>query len=168
MAVTITLNLETVDGESALNTDKAKGKGKPIDVLSWSWGMTQSASAHVSTGAGTGSADVSDLTITKYVDKSTPTLLSNCFTGKDHKTAVLACWKVMGKAKEAIPFIKITMGGTVFISSVSTGAQGDNDRFVETVSLNFATFKVEYTPQKADQSPDATADSGDHDISKRF
>jgi type VI secretion system secreted protein Hcp len=163
MGVTICLKLDGVPGESLV----AKHKDE-IDVLSWNWGLTQSASAHVSTGAGTGSADVKDLTITKYLDKSSPNLIKNCFIGANHKDAVLSVMKATGKGGDAITMVKITMAGPVFISSVHTGEHGDNDRFVETVSLNFATVKFEYTGQKADQSADATVGSGDLKIAEKF
>jgi type VI secretion system secreted protein Hcp len=37
----------------------------------------------------------------------------------------------------------------VLITSVSTGGCGDDDRFTENVSLNFAKVKVEYLPEEA-------------------
>lgn len=163
MAVTICLKLDGVPGESTV----AEHKGE-IDVLSWNFGLTQSASAHVSTGAGTGSADVKDLTITKYVDKASPNLIKNCFIGANHKDAILSVMKVTGQGGKSITMVKITMSGPVFISSVHTGETGDNDRFIETVSLNFATVKFEYTGQKADQTPDATVGSGDLKIAEKF
>ena len=44
----------------------------------------------------------------------------------------------------------------VIVTSVSTGGSGGEDRLTENVTLNFATFKIEYQPQK----PDGTADGG--------
>src|ERR1035437_8659357 len=104
MAVTICLKMEKVPGESSVSEHKGE-----IDVLSWNWGLTQSASAHVSTGAGTGSADVKDLTITKYLAKSSPNLLTTCCIGANHKDAVRSVMKATGKGGEAITRVKITM-----------------------------------------------------------
>jgi type VI secretion system secreted protein Hcp len=167
MGVTICLKLDGFDklGESQVAGHK---DGKWMDVLSWNWGLTQSASAHVSTGASSGSADVKDLTITKYLDKASPNLIKNCFIGANHKDAVLEVLKATGKGSDSICMVRITMAGPVFISSVHTGEHGDNDRFVETVSFNFATVKFEYTGQKADQSADAPVSSGDLKISEKF
>jgi type VI secretion system secreted protein Hcp len=159
MALSIVLKLGTITGESQC----AKHTGE-IDVLSWNWGLTQSASAHVSTGAGSGSADVRDLTIVEYVDCASPNILQECFKGTDHKTAILTVLKVGGK--EAIEMVKMTMEGTVFISSVHTGDATANDRYTETVTLNFAKVKFEYTGQKADQSKGATV-SGELKIAER-
>jgi type VI secretion system secreted protein Hcp len=37
----------------------------------------------------------------------------------------------------------------VFITSVSTGGHGHDDRLAEQVSLNFSKVEVDYTPQTA-------------------
>jgi type VI secretion system secreted protein Hcp len=159
MAVSICIKIGSIKGESQI-----KGHEGEIDVLEWSWGLTQSASAHVSTGAGSGSADVRDLTIKKYVDASTPTLLQECFFGNDSKSATLTVLKAGGKA--AIEMVKMSMSGTVFVSSVNTGHPEPNDRYSETVTLNFAKVKFEYTGQNADQSKGASV-SGEFDIAKK-
>jgi type VI secretion system secreted protein Hcp len=159
MAVSICIKIGSIKGES-----QTKGHESEIDVLEWSWGLTQSASAHISTGAGSGSADVRDLTIKKYIDAASPTLLQECFFGHDHKQAVLTVLKVGGKAP--IEMVKMTMSGTVFISSVNTGHPEPNDRYTETVTLNFAKVKFEYTGQNADQSKGASV-SGEFDIAKK-
>ena len=36
------------------------------------------------------------------------------------------------------------------VTSLSTGGSGGQDRLTENISINFAEFKVEYTPQKND------------------
>jgi type VI secretion system secreted protein Hcp len=159
MAVSIVIKIGKIQGESLVTKHE-----KEIDVLEWSWGLTQSASAHVATGAGSGSADVRDLTIKKYVDSATPTLLQECFYGHDHKDATLTVLKAGGKT--AIEMVKMTMSGTVFISSVNTGYPTPDDRYTETVTLNFAKVKFEYTGQNADQSKGATV-AGEFDISKK-
>jgi type VI secretion system secreted protein Hcp len=159
MAVSICIKIGTIKGESQI-----KGHETEVDVLEWSWGLTQSASAHVGSGAGSGSADVRDLTIKKYVDAATPTLIQECFFGNDHKTATLTVLKAGGKS--AIEMVKMTMSGTVFVSSVNTGHPEPNDRYTETVTLNFAKVKFEYTGQNPDQSKGASV-SGEFDISKK-
>ena len=101
MSVNIVLKIKEIPGESSI-----KGHEKEIDCLSWSWGMTQSSSAHLATGAGTGSADVHDLTITKYVDVATPNLHTACFNGSDVGPSVLTAIKVGGKSGN-IDYVKI-------------------------------------------------------------
>ncbi len=77
---------------------------------------------------------------------------------------MLTVLKVGGKTP--IDMVKITMSGTVFISSVNTGNPTPNDRYTETVTLNFAKVKFEYTGQNADQSKGASV-AGEFDIAKR-
>jgi type VI secretion system secreted protein Hcp len=150
MAVSVCVKVGKIEGESKLGEGGKTPHVGEIDVLSWNWGLTQSASAHVGSGAGAGTADVRDLTFTKYVDFATPTLLYECFKGNDQKEATLTCLKVGGDS--AVEFIKIKMSGTVFISSVSTGDLVAGDRFTETVTLNFAHATVEYTLQGKDNT----------------
>ena len=64
----------------------------------------------------------------------------------------------MRKAGEnALEYMKITMKDCL-ISSVGTGGSGAEDRLTENITMNFASVKVEYTPQKADGSGDASVE----------
>jgi type VI secretion system secreted protein Hcp len=160
MAISATLKLKTIKGESAI-----KGHEERIDVLSWSWGITQSASAHVASGGGTGSADVKDLRITKYIDKATPTLYQSCFKGDDIGPATLTLMKVSGD--KALEYVTITMEQTVLVSAISSGEQLPNDRFTETVHLNFGKATFVYTPQGDGQKPGGAV-TGTLAISKQY
>lgn len=140
MAVDMFLKIATVDGES-----RDKAHGKEIDVLAWSWGMSNSGSAHVGGGAGAGKVNVQDLSVTKYVDSSSPKLMKACADGSHFDEATLTVRKAGGSPVE---YIKVKMT-EVFVTSVSTGGSGGEDRLTENVSLNFATVNVDYTPQDA-------------------
>ncbi len=158
MSVQIVLKLGDIKGESIVGKGGKPSHENEIDVISWSWGITQTGSSHVGSGGGAGTADVHDLTIVKYVDKSSPIIASACFNGSHLKQAVLTCIKVAGgepgKPKVAVDFVKITMTGTVMVSSFSPGGSGSDDRFTETITLHFSDVEYEYTPQKADNTPD--------------
>jgi type VI secretion system secreted protein Hcp len=106
----------------------------------------------VGPGGGGGKAHVNDLSTTIYVDSSLPNLMQACCAGKHFPTAVLTCRKAGGDA--TVPYVKMEME-EVLVTSVSLGGSGGEDRFTANVTLNFATFKVTYTPQK----PDGTADA---------
>jgi type VI secretion system secreted protein Hcp len=80
------------------------------------------------------------------VDKSSPLLFSHCVTGKHIPEATLFVRRAGGKA---LDYLKVNIK-QVLVSSISSGAGSDNDRVEESVSLNFAEIKVEYTPQKED------------------
>jgi type VI secretion system secreted protein Hcp len=151
MAVDMFLKLDDVKGESS--DDKHKDE---TDVLAWSWGMSQSGTTHMGTGGGAGKVSVNDLSITKYVDKGSPNLIISCCNGKHYKEGVLTVRKA---GETALEYLKITMK-EVLVSSISTGGSGGEDRLTENVTLNFAEFKVEYTPQSNTGTGDAVVEAG--------
>lgn len=146
MAVDYLLKINGVDGES-----KISGHENEIDVLAWSWGMSQSGTMHVGGGGGAGKVDVQDISLTKYVDKATPTLIKMCCNGKHFDEVLLTARKA---GEEALEYLKIKMS-QVLVTSINTGGSGGEDRLTENVSLNFAKYEVAYTPQKEDGSGDA-------------
>jgi type VI secretion system secreted protein Hcp len=139
MAVDLVAKIGSFKGESA--TDGHTGE---IDVLSFNFGGTQSATMHTASGGGGGKANVHDLTITKWVDLSSPDLALACFNGTHIPEVTLIARKVGGKS--AVEYFKITMSKCI-ISSISTGGSGDQDRFTENVSINFGKVKVDYDQQ---------------------
>lgn len=145
MAVDMFLKLTPSAGGESIDS---KHPGE-IDVLAWSWGMSQSGTTHNGPGAGSGKVNVQDMSITKYVDNASPKLQLFCCNGSHIDEALLTVRKAGGTAP--IEYIKITMTN-VIVASVSTGGSGGEDRLTENLSLNFATVKFEYTPQKDDQT----------------
>lgn len=141
MAMDMFIQIGDLKGESRDKVHKEK-----IDVLAWSWGVSNSGSAGMGGGAGAGKANVQDLSITKYIDKSSCSLLNAACVGKHFPTATLIVRKAGGKPLE---YLTITLT-EVLITSVSTGGSGGEDRLTENVSLNFAKVKVDYIEQKAD------------------
>ena len=81
---------------------------------------------------------------------STPNLMRYCSNGKNIDQAKLTVRKAGGTAVE---YITITVKELI-ISSISMGGSGGEDRLTENVTLNFASFDYEYTPQKDDGSAD--------------
>jgi type VI secretion system secreted protein Hcp len=158
MSVQIVLKLGDIKGESIV-----EGHIGDIDVVSWSWGITQTGSSHIGSGGGAGAADVHDLTITKYVDKASPNIASFCYTGAPvPKETILTCIKVGGGSPDKqnkVEFVKITMGGTVMISSFSPAGAGSDERFTETITIHFSQVQYEYTTQKADNTKGETIPS---------
>jgi type VI secretion system secreted protein Hcp len=151
MAVDMFIKIGDIKGESSDAAHK-----ESIDVLAWSWGMSQSGSAHVGGGAGSGKVNVQDLSITKYVDKGTTALMLASCKGTHIPKAVLTVRKAGDKPLE---YIKVTLED-VIVSSISTGGSGGEDRLTENVTLNFAKFKVEYTPQDAKGGGGAATTAG--------
>lgn len=151
MAVDIFLKIDDVKGESVDSKHKDE-----IDILAWSWGASQSGTTHVGGGGGSGKVSVNDLSVTKWIDKSSPTLLLSCCNGKHYKEGLLTVRKAGEKPLE---YLKLTMK-ELLISSITNGGSGGEDRLTENLTLNFAEFKIEYTPQKPDGSGDAAVEAG--------
>ena len=138
MAVDMFIKIGDIKGES--RDQKHKGE---IDIMSFSWGMSQSGSANMGGGAGAGKVNVQDLSITKYLDSSTPALMLACCNGKHYPEALLVVRKA---GEKPVEYLKIKMTDLI-ISSVTTGGSGGEDRLTENLSLNFAKVQVDYTPQ---------------------
>jgi type VI secretion system secreted protein Hcp len=149
MAVDQFIKIGDLKGESQDKKHKDE-----IDVLAWSWGMSQSGTMHMGGGGGGGKVAVQDVSITKYVDKSSPVLMQACCQGDQYKSAKLVVRKAGGK--EPLEYIILTMDD-VIVTSISTGGSGGEDRLTENVTLNFSAFKYEYQPQKPDGSKDGGA-----------
>jgi type VI secretion system secreted protein Hcp len=153
-AVDIFLRLGEIAGESQDKTHKGE-----IEVLSWNWGMSNSGTTHQGPIGGEGKSTVKDLSITKWIDKATPTIMFHALTGERIPDALLTVRKA---GVSPVEFLKIDLKD-IIVTSANTGGNGGEDRLTETVTLNFANFKLTYTPQ----APDGTtlpATSLDWDI----
>lgn len=140
MAVDMFLKIEgEISGESKDGTHKGD-----IDVLAWSWGLSNSGSFHVGGGGGSGKANFQDVSVTKWVDLSSPILQLYCANGDHFDKATLVVRKA---GKKPLEYIIITMT-KVMITSVSTGGSGGEDKLTENVTLNFEQVEVKYTEQK--------------------
>jgi type VI secretion system secreted protein Hcp len=150
MAVDMFLKLDDVKGESRDSKHKDE-----IDVLAWSFGASNAGTTHAGGGGGAGKVNVQDLSLTKWVDKASPNLVMATCNGKHYKEALLTVRKA---GETPLEYLKVSMK-EVLVSSVSTGGSGGEDRLTENITLNFAWFKVEYTPQKADGTGDPAVEA---------
>ena len=138
MAVDMFLEIEGVKGESSDKTHPGK-----IDLLAWSWGLSNSGTFHGGTGGGAGKANFQDLSVTKYIDAASATLMLACASGKHFKTGKIIVRKA-GESPLEYLIIEIT---NILVSSYSTGGSGGEERLTENVSLNFQKVKVTYWTQ---------------------
>lgn len=138
MAMDQFIKIGDLAGESQ---DKAH-KGE-IDVLAWSWGLSQSGTTHMGSGGGGGKVSVQDMSITKWIDKSSPDLMLACCNGKHYPEAKLVVRKAGEKPLE---YLIVTLKD-VMVTAVSTGGSGGEDRLTENVTLNFSQVLVDYTEQ---------------------
>lgn len=130
------LKVEGVTGESG----DADHKGE-IDVVSWSWGLQ--APSDVATGLASGRRRLSELQITKKVDRATPVLMQYLSRNTKAKTAVLTVRKA---GKTPLTYFKISMK-EVRVASVKT--ESVDAELMDRVNFTFAEVTITYTPQDA-------------------
>lgn len=136
----IFLKLDDIKGESQIDGFKDQ-----IEIMSFSHNVAMQVTNDVSnTERTSGRAHVGEMSLTKFVDLSTPKLNEYCCSGKMVKEAVLTlCRNDDGKM---LPFIVYTLDN-VIISHLSVSG-GSGGKPVETMSLNFTKIKWEITAQK--------------------
>lgn len=142
MAVDMFLSLEGIEGESR---DQA-GREKEIDVLSWKFGAKQSGTGQQGGGSTAGRVEVHDMEIVKYTDKASPLLFFLCCNGTHIGSALLTVRKAGGD--NPLEYFKISMEEVLISGYHPGGDAAADDRIKETLTLNFARCKLEYTPQE--------------------
>jgi type VI secretion system secreted protein Hcp len=150
------LKLDGIRGES----QDSKHSGE-IEVLNWNWAMTNSGSAHYGQGAGAGKVQVGDIHILKRVDTATPILMKACATGQHVASGTLTVRKSGGTALE---YFKVDLT-EILVSSIRPASDANSPFLMEDVAINFASFRVTYTPQDDKGAGGATVDFG-YDIQK--
>lgn len=138
MAVDMFLKLDGIKGESS----DSKHKGE-IDIESFSWGMAQTGSGHRAAGSGSGKVEVSDVTIQKVIDKSSPSLMLACANGKHVAKGTITVRKA---GENPLDYLTIDLEN-VFVSNYHTSGANSGDVPTETVTLNFVKMKLEYWTQ---------------------
>ena len=139
MTPDIFLKLETIKGESKDKTHKGE-----IDVESFTFGLQNGGAWSSGGGGGAGKVAFQDITIHKFADASTPSLMQACASGQHIAAGVLTVRKAGGKQEE---FYKIALKNILVSAISNTGANGGNP--TEVVSLNFEEVKFDYKEQGA-------------------
>jgi len=147
----IFLKLDSIEGES-----RVKGFEKQIEIMSFSHNVAMQVTNDVSNSERTsGRAHVGEMSLTKFVDWSTPVLNEYCCSGKMIKEGVLTlCRNDNGNM---LPFIVYTLSNVV-ISHLSVSG-GSGGKPVETMSLNFTKIKWDITAQKLEGEKQGNASS---------
>src|SRR5262245_13808317 len=125
MAVDMFLKLDGIKGES--KDDKHKDE---IHIESFSWGVSQTG-AHATGGGGAGKVAVHDISVTKFLDASSASLMLHCCNGKHIPNGLITVRKAGEKPLEYLK-IKLT---DILISSVQHAGHG-SDLMTENMSLN--------------------------------
>jgi type VI secretion system secreted protein Hcp len=138
MAGDMFLMLDGIKGESI----DAKHKGE-IDIESFSWGLSSMGSGHRGGGSGTGKVDISDITIQKQVDRSSPSLMLLCANGKHIAKGKLTLRK---SGESPLEYLTIDLE-SIFVSSYQVSGANGGGIPTESVALNFVKVKTEYWTQ---------------------
>src|ERR1043166_1287332 len=138
MAVDAFLKIDGIDGESA---DKAHEKWIEIDGFSWS--ANQPVSSASGTGARTAErVTISDVSITKIIDSSSPHLMLSCCNGKHFPNVKR---EICEASENKHRYLLVEMEDVILASYTPSGFKG-GDKVGESVGLNFGKIKWEYTP----------------------
>src|SRR3954447_5399789 len=136
MAVECFLKIEQPD----LKGEAAALPGQ-IDVVAWQWAASQAGTMHTGTGGGAGKANAHDLSILKFVDSASPNLMQAVISGKQFGRMTLTCRKASGA--DPVNYLVVDME-KVIITSLKASTAGDEERFTENVTLNFAQYRMTY------------------------
>ena len=129
------LTLAGVTGEAR----DADHKGA-IEVVSWSWGLQAPTAVG---GQATGRTALSELTVVKHVDQSTPTLMQLLRT---HKVVPSAQLTVRKAGTTPLTYFKLDLVDVRVTALTTDSEQAD---LVERLRLGFRQITVTYTPQSA-------------------
>lgn len=141
MAFDAYMKVDGVDGESIRT-----GHEGEIELYSFSLGGSQSVST-TGTGLSGGRVSLSDFSIMKKTDKSSPPFFNKMCQGKHFDSIVVTLQKASGDASNPIQFLKYTFSHA-FVSSIQwSGSSGGDDTPSESVSFTFESFQIDYNAQ---------------------
>jgi type VI secretion system secreted protein Hcp len=132
----------TIDGRPGPSTSLKNA----IDILSFSFGASNTAVIGPGSSGGesrAGRADVSNLTVMKVLDKTSPLLFDDCCTGNYLKKVELQYFKPTGDQQES--YFKIHMENAL-ITSIQLSGSSENP--TESISFAFEKVKVSYNPEE--------------------
>jgi type VI secretion system secreted protein Hcp len=142
MATDFYLQIEGIKGESS----DSKHAGW-IECMSVNWDIRQPKSATASTGGGHTAerAELSDISIAKLVDLSSPILAQHCAMGKTIPKAKLEMQRADGQG-QPIKYFEVELEN-VLISHIAPSFDGGGQP-MENLGLKFSKVRWRYTQQK--------------------
>jgi type VI secretion system secreted protein Hcp len=129
-----------------------------IQIHSYSWGASNQGSSAYGSGSGTSKVSMSDISITKTVDKSSPLFMQSCAAGTHIDKAILHVREAGDDPQE---YLTLELN-EVLISGYSLSGGGGGDKPMESAQLNFSSYTMKYRPQKADGTLEAGSPIGWH------
>lgn len=147
------LKLDGIKGDST----SAQGKDQ-IELLSWNHGVSMPMTHGGGSGVSVkhGRCVHQDITFSKYLDMSSPTLNLYCSGGNNIKSAEISLFQADKSDGEPVKYYVIKLED-VIISNISIGA-GTNELPIETVTLHYNKITWTYKKQKDDAPGGAEGD----------
>jgi type VI secretion system secreted protein Hcp len=131
-------------GEYDAHPEKARQvTEREIQIMNWSWNIHNPANLKMSHQEASSKVVVDDISIQKASDFASVTLMQYCLNGQHISKANIICRKRNGDEK--IDYYKLHLFD-VMVKSINQ-TFGAADFSPETITLNFASFRVEYTVQ---------------------
>jgi type VI secretion system secreted protein Hcp len=103
-------------------------------------------------GASAAKTEISPISISKLIDKSSPVLFINCATGKRIPTATLYA----RRDGNVFDYFTLTLSDLLVSSVTQSAADGG---IIETVSLSFSKITLTYVEQNPNGAPGASVSS---------
>ena len=131
------MKIDGIDGKVT-----AKGHEKWIDVSSMQWGVGRAISSSVGTSADREASkpSISEVSVTKIMDQSSPLIFTEACVGKGKKVTVDLCTT----GTESIDTYMSYELEDCMISGYSVSSGGD--RPSESISLSFTKMNMKFTP----------------------
>lgn len=161
MALDAHLDLQKGGKGAIVGESKNEGFTGQVQLISWSWGASNSGSSVIGGGLGGGKASFQDFHFTIQMSKASPKILLFLATGQVIDEALLTLRKAGDKAKQQV-FLTVKFK-ELMISSYQTGGTDESGLPMEQISLNYASFDVEYFEQGKDGMV-KTAGKGGYDL----
>jgi type VI secretion system secreted protein Hcp len=139
----IFLKIGDIKGEV---TDKSHPN--EIEVLAWSWGVSGPIAGDAKKTSQPACAQ--PLSVSKFVDKATPPLMTSIALNTTVPNAKLTVRKAGATPFE---FLVVDLAGVTVKASSDSGSISE-DRMSENLTLGFTSATITYTPQKLDGSAD--------------
>jgi type VI secretion system secreted protein Hcp len=147
MATSAYLKLVDYNNAQLLGPSQVEGHVNEIELIHWSRGADQVLNIGSQTsGSGAGKVAFRSLSITKYIDKTTPVLFQCCCSGKPFKTATLTLAQPLGKDSQTTTVFTVDMK-LVAVKSVTYGDAADPS---ETIEFEFGGAVLTFVPHGAD------------------
>jgi type VI secretion system secreted protein Hcp len=129
------IKIGSIDGEA---TDPKHPQW--IVLQSMEWGTSRSITTPAGGNREASSPSISELTITKKLDRSSPALFLNAVGGS---AAIETVTLELVDTTNSAVFYRLTLSDVLVSSQSNSGATG-SDKPTETISLNFTKIKMEY------------------------